>query len=211
MLQKEQDRALRGIKSSGYNHHQPNRQQLDSSSTPGCFCHCFLSNNKQQHHQGDSGFRAFSDHSSKSASKFCDICEYWPVVLNNYLIVHLCNISWEKLHNGDTYFFIRKKPVSSRDRSLCKGVELWVRQCSIGGARSELPVLDIGTIFTMSWGEDRELEATLRRCLVSLEESVCRLRWQDLTPAGDKRNTDVNQNAPNFHHVTYEPQRKGMY
>ncbi|XP_052816340.1 uncharacterized protein LOC128242930 isoform X3 [Mya arenaria] len=139
---------------------------------------------------------------------FCDKCSKWPVVFNSHVIVHLSSFSWSKIKCGDIYFYIKKSDNTAQSVELwvkhCSVGGDVQRKFFV-------PKAEFGGVFSMSWrgeedrgwggeedrgwgreeggsgwGEDgigdQGLEASLRRCLANLEDSVCRLRWQGVTP-----------------------------
>lgn len=111
---------------------------------------------------------------------FC-VCDRWPLVCDSHVIVNLTDAPWDKFKSGDFYLHVKQ--------TESKTVGLWVSFC-IGNITGEIqiPESDFGKIFTMEWKEEvlpdttEELGKVLRNCLVMLEDSTEKLRWEDVVP-----------------------------
>ena len=107
----------------------------------------------------------------------------WPLVSHSNVIVNFANISWDKIENGDFYLYVKKVECPVAD------IGLWVKFC-VGYVQSEveIPVSKFGNVFTMEFKEDILLDKTdmlgdsLHHCLTGLEDSINKLRWQDVVP-----------------------------
>lgn len=106
----------------------------------------------------------------------------WPLVCDSNVIVHLANISWDKLQSGEFYFYVKAKCESDK-------AGLWVKFC-VGSTQSEayIPRSKFGKVFAMEFKEEISADKTealgesLHYCLASLEDSIRKLRWQDVVP-----------------------------
>lgn len=107
----------------------------------------------------------------------------WPLVCDSNVIVNFANISWDSIRSGDFYFYVKKGECPS-DK-----IGLWVKFC-VGCIQSEvqIPVSKFGGIFKMEFKSEILLEKTdtlgdsLHHCLACLEDSINKLRWQDVVP-----------------------------
>ncbi|XP_052232622.1 pleckstrin homology domain-containing family G member 4B-like isoform X3 [Dreissena polymorpha] len=138
----------------------------------------------------------------------CDKCDKWPVVCKSYVVLHLSPISRDKLKSGDFYFYVKVNDST-------KAAELWVQYCNSSGKKGELkvPTEDFGYIFTMDWksemrSADEDLGDTLRDCLTTLEESIHRLKWQEILPTmGNYTHSGVKLKQSSIHCSVMEGDR----
>lgn len=142
------------------------------------------------------GSCSIADHScenediSDNSSHICDIvkdscdfsCDnYWPLVWNSNVIVNLLELSRDKFKCGDLNLFV--KLTESDNVVLCVKYQVGISVDEI-----EIPESQFGQIFTMDWkdeivsGSTNELGEDLKYCLASLEDSIERLRWQEVVP-----------------------------
>lgn len=109
----------------------------------------------------------------------CTCHRSWPLAHERCVIVHLQDLSQSELAIGEFYLYIAEFDPGQ--------VQLVLKYCSNDGGH-ELHVLDcrMERILTMDWLEnlkvksDTHLGRVLQRCLVALEQSIMRLRWDDL-------------------------------
>lgn len=109
------------------------------------------------------------------------VCDSWPLACDSHVIVNLADAPLDKFKSGDFYLHVKQ--------TESKTVGLWVSFC-IGNITGEIqiPESSFGKIFTMEWKEEalpdttEELGKVLRKCLVMLEDSTEKLRWEDVVP-----------------------------
>ena len=135
------------------------------------------SGNSEEHHSCDS-----EDHHS------CDLEEYiichssdrdWPLAKENSAVVNFLAIEDKYFENGDFCFFLKESDTGQ--------VRLYLKY-ALNDSTKEIviPEGEFGKLFTMEWKEDLILESSeelgnlLQNCLVNLEDSVDKLRWEDV-------------------------------
>ena len=119
-----------------------------------------------------------STESSKCLS--CDIVENnWPFVIDNNVIVNFHELEDKCFEDGDFSFFLKESDTGQ--------VGLYLKYYVNGSYREVLiPEGAFGKLFTMEWKDDflsessEDLGASLQNCLVSLEDSVDKLRWENV-------------------------------
>ncbi|KAL5021840.1 hypothetical protein ScPMuIL_000995 [Solemya velum] len=116
----------------------------------------------------------------KQANQLCCACHNcWPLAHGSCVIVHLQDLKQSELAIGEFYLFLAEFDPGQ--------VQLVLKYCSNDGSQ-ELHVLDcrMERILTMDWLENLKIKSDiplgrlLQQCLVALEQSIMRLRWDDL-------------------------------
>ena len=104
---------------------------------------------------------------------------YWPLSTNSGAVVNFIAIEDKYFENGDFCFFLNESDTGQ--------VRLYLKY-ALDDSTNELviPESEFGKVFTMEWKEDNVLESSeelgslLQNCLVNLEDSVDKLRWEDV-------------------------------
>ena len=134
----------------------------------------------------DCGFCDLEDrenliHSTESSDYFsCDIVENnWPLAIDDNVIVNFLELEDKCFEDGDFSFFVKESDSGK--------VGLYVKYFVNGSYREVLiPEGEFGNLFTMEWQDEflsessEDLGASLQNCLVSLEDSVDKLRWENV-------------------------------
>ena len=110
-------------------------------------------------------------------SQSCD--NYWPLSNNSGAVVNFVAIEDKYFENGDFCFFLNESDTGQ--------VRLYLKY-ALDDSTTEIviPESEFGKVFTMEWKEDNVLESSeelgslLQNCLVNLEDSVDKLRWEDV-------------------------------
>ena len=103
----------------------------------------------------------------------------WPCAAENGALVNFLEIEDKDFENGDFCFFLKESDTGQ--------VRLYLKYF-INDHSSELviPEGEFGKLFTMEWKDDfisessEDLGHSLQNCLVSLEDSVDKLRWENV-------------------------------
>ena len=124
---------------------------------------------------------AFSENSSELEepviSQSCN--NYWPLSNDSGAVVNFVAIEDKYFENGDFCFFLNESDTGQ--------VRLYLKY-ALDDSTNEIviPESEFGKVFTMEWKEDNVLESSeelgslLQNCLVNLEDSVDKLRWEDV-------------------------------
>ena len=156
------------------NHHHSNRQvTLTNSSVDisSVGCDNRLSDNEEY----------------PRSSVFLWSTETWPLVVKEGVVINLVDLSIPKLSVGDIYFYLKQDESGQ--------IALWVKYCLAEKVIEKcVPESMFGCIFSMDWLEEFPMESTkdigesLHSCLVILEDSIEKLRWQDIVPYIGQKN-----------------------
>ena len=120
-------------------------------------------------------------HSTESSKWiYCDSVENnWPFVIDDNVLVNFLELENKYFENGDFSFFVKESDTGQ--------VRLYLKYFVNGNsAEVIIPEGEFGKLFTMEWKEDflsessEDLGASLQNCLVSLEDSVDKLRWENV-------------------------------